>query len=300
MPALDFNMPPKKDKKSATSSDNSGSTGDIHIPDACESTLGESQPVSTKTTRSASLTTDSSLMDVLRNELRELKSGIQEKLDLVINNQQSLLTRMDNMESRHREMEKSVSYTSEAMDEIQQENNKLRYEMAKTSVQLEESHQKAAQLEVSVLNMERYSRSYNLRFGGIPELPNESPEYPYEKIKEILAEKCNLSPKIENAHRSGHPSGSPNDKPRHILAKFIYRPERQAILLRAKSTLAKHGIYVVQDLPAADIKTKRSLKEVMHKAYKSGHKTVFRNGTLFINGQRYSPPPPNPNSSRRE
>ena len=108
MPALDFNMPPKKDKKSATSSDNSGSTGDIHIPDACESTLGESQPVSTKTTRSASLTTDSSLMDVLRNELRELKSGIQEKLDLVINNQQSLLKRMDNMESRHREMEKSV------------------------------------------------------------------------------------------------------------------------------------------------------------------------------------------------
>ena len=102
MPALDFNMPPKKDKKSATSSDNSGSTGDIHIPDACESTLGESQPVSMKTTRSASLTTDSSLMDVLRNELRELKSGIQEKLDLVINNQQSLLTRMDNMESRHR------------------------------------------------------------------------------------------------------------------------------------------------------------------------------------------------------
>ena len=65
-----------------------------------------------------------------------------------------------------------------------------------------------------------------------------------------------MSPEIENAHRSGRVPKAPGDKPRHILAKFIYRPERRAVLLEAKPILAKVGIFILPDLPAADVAKK--------------------------------------------
>ena len=45
------------------------------------------------------------------------KSGIHNKLDTVISNQQSLLSRMATIEDKHPELEKSVVFTSQAVDD---------------------------------------------------------------------------------------------------------------------------------------------------------------------------------------
>ncbi|XP_071794188.1 uncharacterized protein [Asterias amurensis] len=218
-----------------------------------------------------------------------MKYSVQEKLDIVITNQQSILSRITKIENDYQELEKSVNYTSRTIEEIQAVNKTLSSNLANVTTRLEQADCKITKLEEATLHLERYSRSYNLRFGGIPELVDEPPSYPYERIKEILSDKCSLEPEIENAHRSGRFPKMPTDQPRHILAKFIYRPERQQVLRRCKKALAECGIYIIQDLPAVDAAKKRSLKDVMSKAFQEGKKPSFRNGQLYINGQKYTP-----------
>ena len=268
-------MPPKKDKKRLVSTDTTDSSEAV---DHDDQRLSDVIPT-------ASIT--DSALGMLRQELLEMKSGIQKRLDVVITNQESLLSRITDMEKKYEDLEKSISFTSETMEEIQAENKLLSSNLNTLTRKLELADRKIVQLEESTLQLERYSRSYNLRFGGIPELDDESPSYPYEKLKEILKEKCNLVPEIENAHWSGRPPKTPSDKPRHILAKFIYRPERQAILQQGKKALAECGIFMIPDLPAADAAKKRSLRDVMSKAYQEGKKPNFRNGQLYIDGRKY-------------
>ena len=217
-----------------------------------------------------------------------MKSGIHNKLDTVLTNQQSLLSRMTSIEDKHKELEKSVIFTSQAVDDMRKENIALTTNLKGTTSELESMKCKVVQLEESTIQLERYSRGFNLRFGGIPEVENE---HPYDIIKDVLADKFNLHPEMERAHRSGRIPKTTTDRPRHILVKFLYRPERLAVLKRAKEALSNNGIFVLQDLPAADVAKKRSLREVMKVAYKAGKKPVFRNGNLYINRQKYTPPP---------
>ena len=75
-----------------------------------------------------------------------------------------------------------------------------------------------------LLSLERYSREYN-RFHNIAESPGEGC---FQKTHDILANQLNLEPKLENAHRAEPRSDS---KPRAIICKFVYRPERHKVIL---------------------------------------------------------------------
>ena len=90
--------------------------------------------------------------------------------------------------------------------------------------------------------------------------------------------------KIENAHRIGKRNSA---KPRHILVKFLCRPEKQVILSGARKALHGTQLYLMQDLPLADLKNKHALKDVMKQAYDNHNKLVFRNDKLFIYGKEY-------------
>ncbi|XP_033105865.1 uncharacterized protein LOC117108086, partial [Anneissia japonica] len=74
---------------------------------------------------------------------------------------------------------------------------------------------------------------------------------------------------------------------RHIIAKFIHRPQRREVLIRAKSVLRSSDMFVTKDLPQADVIKKRSLKIIMDQAYKEGKRPVFKNGNLYISGGAY-------------
>ncbi len=96
---LKFNVPPKKDKKRIVSNDSNDGTHDSAIP-----------------------TSISDSILVIRQELQDMKCSIQEKLDIVMTNQQSLLSRITKIENDYQELEKSVNYTSHTIEEIQAEN----------------------------------------------------------------------------------------------------------------------------------------------------------------------------------
>lgn len=96
------------------------------------------------------------------------------------------------------------------------------------------------QMYERLLSLERYSREYNLRFHNIEESPGE--DY-LQKIHDILANQLNLEPTLENAHRAGPRSDA---KPRAIICKFVYRPERYKVI--QKKCDLKDGVCITAGL----------------------------------------------------
>ena len=105
-------------------------------------------------------------------------------------------------------------------------------------------------------NQLRYSRSYNLRFVGIPEEPNPRQEDCITKLEEMISEHLNLRVDIENAHRV---SQGGQDRPRHIIAKFLRRPERHQVF-QLRNAFKESSTLVFEDLIPKDLET-RKLKE---------------------------------------
>ena len=265
-------MPPKKEK-------NKGLTGSTDEPSAklpAPSTSGDQGPI----TRSQSPSSSDNELSCLRREIKNMAVDLHSKLDQVINNQQDLLTRMGKIEADHEEMEKSILFTNQSVEDLQAENKLLADGASKMAKQLHEATTNISKLQETSLQQERYSRSFNIRIGGIPEALNENHIVPFEKAMQTFATKFSMPDvTIENAHRTGRSpryASDVTDKPRHILVKFLYRPERQKILKHAKRALANSPVFILEDLPAADIAKKRELRDIMKKAYQSGGRPVSR------------------------
>lgn len=131
-----------------------------------------------------------------------------------------------------------------------------------------------------MLSLERYSREYNLRFHNIPESPGEDC---LQKINDIKkSNQLNLEPQIENAHRAGARS---DVKPRAIICKFVYRPERYKVIKKKRDL--KDGVWITEDLIWEDRKKKKKLRDVMKEAFERGKRPRFRHGKLYIDGTLY-------------
>ena len=91
-----------------------------------------------------------------------------------------------------------------------------------------------------LLSIECYSREYNLSFHNIPKSPAEDCR---QKIGDILTEQLKMELTIENAHRV---VPSITDKPRAIICKFIYRPERFKVLQKKRDL--QNNVWITADL----------------------------------------------------
>ncbi len=125
-------------------------------------------------------------------------------------------------------MEKALIFTTQLVEEIRKDNEITGSHITQMSSNLKTANNKVQQLEEEVLRLERYSRGYNLRFVGIPERDNESPGYSYEKSsKKSSRTSATYHQRFRTPTAMVEFPKHQATKPRHILAKFIYRPERQ-------------------------------------------------------------------------
>ena len=183
--------------------------------------------------------------------LRELRSSMElafqrvhEKIDAMLNNQQQMLGRIDALEATQKDLEQSAAFLSSSVDDLKADQSKLEMKIQsveKQVIELDKLHrdlqklceEKVKSISEAQLKAERYSRSFNLRFGGIPEKQGESS---MSEVQNILRNHLKLENiVIENAHRIGRQR---LDKPRHIITKLLYRPQRQEVLSVARRSLA--------------------------------------------------------------
>ena len=130
-------------------------------------------------------------------------------------------------------MKKKLDHTEKSLKEkFKALKGEVHEAMVKFSIlerELDKHTKNVGLLQERLLQMERYSRKYNLRFFNILE---DSGEDCIKKLQSVLSDDLAIETTIGNAHRIGGPRNGNGADPRPIIAKFIYRPERFCVIQR--------------------------------------------------------------------
>ena len=205
------------------------------------------------------------------------------KMDNIITGQQALEIKLDLVNQQVQsnkgeieELKKSADFVCEQLTKatcVTKENAKKTADIDKD---VDFLMTKMQSLEAEVNATERYSRSYNARFLGMPE---ETGEQCASVVNDLLRNKLGQSGQaIENAHRIGKTGGG---QPRQIIVRFFSRQTRAEVFRAARAGLRQDGIRIVDDLTRVDWQEKRRVQPLMNKLYKENKRPFFRNGRLY-------------------
>ena len=203
------------------------------------------------------------------SEEEDFETFVRESLGQLSKGQKQIIQDISNLKAK-------VKLNETALDKISSQFKTLNDSFEELKGELHDARCKVDEMESSVqrhakqiegmrerlLSLERYSREYNLRFHNVPESTNEDC---VQKVRDILSNQLDMEPEIENAHRVGPRN---DDKPRVIICKFLYRPQRYKVIQKKRDL--EDGIWVTEDLIWEDREAKKKLKEVMKEAFENG------------------------------
>ncbi|CAB3988354.1 Hypothetical predicted protein [Paramuricea clavata] len=169
--------------------------------------------------------------------LKELK-GFREESSIMV-------AKVKEIKSAVNDLRASVEYTQAEVNSIKVDLCNTKTELAEVKVTNSSLTSDVESLKYKVLELECYSRSYNIRIGGIMEAHGKS---------------CMD----------------------HV---FFSRPLKNEVLRLAKRNKSiQSSIYFLDELTKEDLDLKQHAHPLMAAAYKEGSKVAFRAGRLIING----------------
>ncbi|XP_016343616.1 uncharacterized protein LOC107689943 [Sinocyclocheilus anshuiensis] len=138
-----------------------------------------------------------------------------------------------------------------------------------------------------VVDMERYSRRWNMKVHGIPEAVKENVREEVIRIcQEVLPqEREQLPAVIDVAHRLGSKRLN-ESRPRAVIVRFAVRRYREAVWKAAKNSpfLRDHGLRFTEDLTKEDRDSRQKLWPLIKKAREEGKSAYLAGGRGFIDG----------------
>lgn len=229
-------------------------------------------------------------------EVMNMLKIINNNIERIMSNQQVFETRFQSLEEKAslqhnaiKDLEKSVTFYVKEITDLQSDSKEMKNSLITIKEEIADYQTKIIRMQNEIDNYERYSRGFNLRFTCVPEEVNcvgerSVQENCIDKIEKLIFDQTGLKVDVENAHRVGRTG---TGKPRHILVKFLRRPERFAVL-KASSKLREIGINVNEDMTRKDFLKWISLQGVMKDAKGEGKRVSFNKGNLYIDGRPYS------------
>lgn len=222
------------------------------------------------------------------SDVLQMLKKIDCNLDKVMKGQSNLEKRFSSLEDKinaHEvllnELKESISFNDAELEDLKLTTNNLKVSFNEKIDASNNLISVIKDLQAQVDNQERYSRNFNLRFIGIPE--NQPAENCIERVKSLIEKHAGITADIENAHRTVRKI---DGKPRHVIAKFLRRPDRFAVL-KVRNYFRSDGIIVAEDLIQKDLIKRRQLSKIMSEARNNSQKVRFSRGDLYIDGKRY-------------
>ena len=209
------------------------------------------------------------------------------KLDIVQQKVDNLATRIESMEKKFIEIEKSQDFQAETLDtqgshiaKILAENKNLKKENTLINRTLNDLHEELEIEKVKRNQLEQYGRREMLEISGIPVAQDENCTDIVYKLCQITSTDIKKS-KIEVSHRT---------KNGDIIVKFKDRPSRDALFankynLKEKSTKdlgfsSENSIFINESL---SFDTKKFLFDVRNKCRTLGYSRIITdNGTIKV------------------
>ena len=207
-----------------------------------------------------SSSSDNDFQDFVRKSLTSNKSALDDvaqKLNQVLANQTALENRLTDLKpkvvknsSDVRDITQSLDFESDRVTTAEKTISVMQRELNVQSRELHTMSTAMVNLQSQVLDLERYSRGYNIRIFGVSESQGEVCK---EKVDRILADKFAVESAIENAHRTGK---AESGRPRPIIVCFHSRFTRRAVMRVVKEKLHNTNIRFVDDLTKTDLEVK--------------------------------------------
>lgn len=135
------------------------------------------------------------------------------------------------------------------------------------------------------MNLERYSRDYNIRIISMEE---EKGEDCIAILLDYLLQLGfrDVSAEVEITHWTG--KRNEDRKLWHIVAKLYSRPFKRELLQSAKTPDKRamlNGVRFVEDFTHNDIEARKKALPIIHKDFEEGKKVKFTKGKLYVEGK---------------
>lgn len=191
----------------------------------------------------------------------------------------------DDLINKHTEQfvkhSQDISKQSDQIKIISTNFDELKKQIADTKSQHSDQDE-VRKLQNTVLDLQCRSMKNNLIFTNLFEQRTENVE---EKLRAFIYEKLGIEHHIEfgNVHRFGKRS---NDRPRPIVARFLYHKDLRLVLDRAK-WLKNTPFGIHEQFPNAIEERRKKLYPIQKEARKQGKHVVLVRDKLFIDGMLY-------------
>ena len=203
---------------------------------------------------------DNNSLQEIKGDIKNISNSIKDVKDCF----KSLEAKFNIQEKKIEKQDKRIDQAFQRLEAQNKELHSLREELRKTKDRvvdtecevgkscdsLKLTQTKLKQIDGKVIDHSARSRRNNLIFHGISESQDENC---LQKVKDFINDKCKLTDNfvIEVAHRLGSKKtgniGSASNKPRPVIAKFLNRGDRDAVM-RTKSQLPA-GVGMTNDFP---------------------------------------------------
>ncbi|KAK3088424.1 hypothetical protein FSP39_019055 [Pinctada imbricata] len=246
-------------------------------------------------------------LDFIMQKLQKL-DVIEEKFQKLDSKVNCLENKVQVIEEKNAEYERSVNFVSEKFDELKGKTDciteiskalesqkkemielaanidRRNSELEKLSGEMELMSEKKEDLSSKVLDLQCRSMKNNLVFSGL--LGETRDEDTERKLREFIYDELEIDRHIEfgNVHRFGR---FVRGKARPIVARFLYNSEREEVMANAYK-LRGSQCSIREQFPKAIEDRRRQLYPIMRDYKRSGVQNVkMIRDKLYINGQLY-------------
>jgi hypothetical protein len=218
------------------------------------------------------------IMVMMKNMMSKL-----EKLDLIE-------TKVKSVEQELRSMKDSIEFAHSEVKDLKSDNEERKKTDELTRQQIEKLEKENEILHKSVIDLKTRSMRDNLVFYNIDENKDENTTDIIHQIMEhkLGMENAAREVKIDRSHRLGKQRFG-TTKPRPIVAKFNFYPDRERVLQNARK-LKGTKIGIGEQFPDEILKIRKELYPELKKARDAGKKAKLVKDKLIIEGQIFYKP----------
>ena len=205
---------------------------------------------------------------------------LSENLDSMSDTIASLNDKVESLTTTVETLETSVQSQSNEMTSMQNELREANKKIEKQQSLVQKLLNRIGDVEQKNLDLERHSRSSNVRIGNIT--GDSKDEDCMAKTVETLKKVGLDHADIANCHRVGQ---FKKDKNRFMIIRFMRKSHRREVLAKRKDFF-EAGYPLYEDLPQQDLDVKRKYSEQIQALHEKGDRCFFSRGAWYVNGVR--------------
>ena len=211
------------------------------------------------------------------SQLTQTVQTLSETVNTLSTTVNQLSTKVDSLSGKVTQLEKDIGAKDEEVRELRRDLNEANVLIANQKTLYEGLEQRLVKNEKYCLDLERHSRSSNVRIGEIAETTDEDC---HDKVTKLLTERGLGHCDIANCHRVGEKKPG---KTRMMIIRFMRKAQRREVLAKRKEFF-EEGYPLYEDLPAQDLDTKKKYAKEIKDLHEKKNRCYFSRGVWYVNG----------------